>query len=78
MPTRPKGIESAAIERRDNADKRNTGLCVRYGKWTTTVVRSLTTPRVPGEVRGRLLFDSGGLCSQAHRLTVLQGTLTAI
>ena len=66
MPTHPKGTESAAHKRIDNTDISNTGLCVRYGKWTTTVVRSLTTPRVPGGVRGRLLFDSGGLCSQAQ------------
>jgi hypothetical protein len=48
MPTRPKGIESAAIERRDNADIRNVGHIVVGRPWTTKVVRGPTTYRVPG------------------------------
>ena len=46
--TRPKGIESAAIERRDNADIRNNSHSVVERSWTTTVVRGPTTYRVPG------------------------------
>lgn len=48
MPTRPKGIESAAHERRDNADIRNNSHSVVERPWTTTVVRGPTTPWVPG------------------------------
>ena len=48
MPTRPKGIESAAHERRDNADIRNNSHSVVERPWTTTVVRGPTTYRVPG------------------------------
>ena len=50
MPTRPKGIESAAHERRDNADICNNCHSVAERSWTTTVVRGPTTYRVPGGI----------------------------
>ena len=61
MPTRPKGIESAAIERGTDTSITTDGHSVVERPWTTMMVRGPTTPRVPGGVRGGPLFDSGGL-----------------
>ena len=66
MPTRPKGIESAAIERRDNTHIRNTGHSVVERSWTTTVVRSpLTGKRVWLPLEAGCPY-SGGLFGQAQ------------
>ena len=77
MPTRPKGKESAAIERRDDAHIRTDGHSVAGRKWTTTVVRSPLT----GERVWLLLeagcSNSGGRLGQAHSLTVISTTNTA-
>ena len=48
MPTRPKGIESAATERRVVVHILTDVHSVVGLPWTTTVVRGLTTYRVPG------------------------------
>ena len=72
MPTRPKGIESAAIERRDNTDIRNTGQSVVERPWTTTVVRSpLTGKRVWLPLEAGCPY-SGGLFGQALGMTVFR------
>ena len=77
MPTRPKGKESAAIERRDDAHIRTDGHSVVGRKWTTKVVRSPLT----GERVWLLLeagcSNSGGRLGQAQRITVFQRSYTA-
>lgn len=77
MPTRPKGIESAAHERSDDGDIRTYGLSGGCGKGTATAVRGARTRK-----RGAFLLtsaapDSGGLFGQAHSMTVFQRTDTA-
>ena len=81
--TRPKGIESAAIERRDNTYIRNTGHSVVERSWTTTVVRSpLTGKRVWLPLEAGCPY-SGGLFGQAQgkrsfeALTELLNIITA-
>ena len=48
MPTRPKGIESAAIERGGDIDIADNGPYVVVRGWTAKAVRGPTTYRVPG------------------------------
>ena len=75
--TRPKGIESAAIERRDNADKLNNIHSVVGRSWTTTVVRSpLTGKRAWLPLEAGCSY-SGGLFGQAHSPMVIRGTNAA-
>ena len=77
MPTRPKGIESAAHERGTDTHISTDGHSVGCGKGTATAVRGARTRK-----RGAFLLtsaapDSGGLFGQAQSLTVFQRTDTA-
>ena len=77
MPTRPKGIESAAHERRDNADIRNNSHSVVERPWTTTVVRGARMRERGAPLLTSAAHHSGGLFGQAHRITVVRGIYTA-
>ena len=48
MPTRPKGIESTAIERGGDVEVSDNGPYVVGREWTAKAVRGPTTYRVPG------------------------------
>lgn len=76
-PTRPKGIESAAHERRVVVHIRTDGHSVGCGKGTAKAVRGARMRK-----RGAFLLTSaalsrGGLFEQAHSLTVIRGINTA-
>ena len=83
MPTRPKGIESAAHERGTDVGIRTNLHYVVECIWTASAVRSPLTPRVPGGAIGGLLHHSGGLFGQAQgkrsfeALTELLNIITA-
>ena len=75
--TRPKGIESAAIERRVVAHIRTDGHSVVEHLWTTEVVRSTLTGKRAWLPLEAGCSNSGGLFGQAQGMTVLQRTYTA-
>ena len=66
MPTRPKGIESAAHERGTDIRIRTYRLNVVECPWTASAVRSPQMPRVPGGAIGGLPLSRGGLFGQAQ------------
>ena len=75
--TRPKGIESAAHERRVVVHIRTDGNSVECGKGTAKAVRGARMRK-----RGAFLLTSaalsrGGLFGQAHSLTGIRATDTA-
>ena len=72
MPTRPKGIESAAHERGTDIRIRTYRLNVVECPWTASAVRSPLMPRVPGGAIGGLLFSRSGLFGQALGMTVFR------
>lgn len=75
--TRPKGIESAAHERRVVAHIRTDGHCVVERPWTTKVVRSPLTGKRAWLPLEAGCSSSGGLFGQAQGITVLHRTYTA-
>ena len=77
MPTRPKGIESAAIERRMDSHINTDGHSVGCGKGTAKAVRGARTRKRGAFLLTSAASDSGGLFGQAHSLTVFQRTDTA-
>ena len=77
MPTRPKGIESAAHERGTDIRIRTYRLNVVGRPWTASAVRSPQMPRVPGGAISGLPLSRGGLFGQALPLTVIRCTYTA-
>ena len=72
MPTRPKGIESAAHERGTDIRIRTYRLNVVECPWTASAVRSPQMPRVPGGAISGLPFSRGGLFGQALGMTVFR------
>ena len=72
MPTRPKGIESAAIERGTNVGISTYRNNVVERSWTALAVRSPQMSRVPGGAIGGLLFSRGGLFGQAQGMKVFR------
>ena len=68
--TRPKGIESAAIERSGDVEVADNGPYVVGREWTAKAVRSpLTGKRAWLPLEAGCSY-SGGLFGQAHSLTV--------
>ena len=77
MPTRPKGIESAAIERGGDVEVFDTGPYVVGRGWTAKAVRSpLTGKRAWLPLEAGCSY-SGGLFGQAHTLPVIRDTNSA-
>ena len=72
MPTRPKGIESAAPERGMDVGIRTDLHNVVECPWTASAVRSPLMPRVPGGAIGGLPLSRGGLFGQALGMTVFR------
>ena len=75
--TRPKGIESAAIERRVVAHIRTDGHSEGCGKWTAKAVRGARMRKRGAFLLTSAAFSRGGLFGQAHSLTVIRGTYAA-
>ena len=75
--TRPKGIESAAHERRVVVHIRTDGHSVVEHPWTTRVVRSPLTGKRAWLPLEAGCSNSGGFFGQAQGMTVLQRTYTA-
>ena len=72
--TRPKGIESAAIERSGNVEVADNGPYVAGREWTAKAVRSPLTGKRAWLPLEASCFYSGGLFGQAQRITVIQRT----
>ena len=77
MPTRPKGIESAAIERRVVAHTHTDGRSVGCGKWTAKAVRGARMRERGASLLTSAAHNSGGLFGQAHSLPVIRDTKAA-
>lgn len=75
--TRPKGIESAAIERRVVVHIRTDVRSVGCGKWTAKAVRGARMRERGASLLTSAAHHSGGLFGQAHGITVISGTNTA-
>ena len=77
MPTRPKGIESAAHERSVVAHIYTYGLSVGCGKRTAKAVRGARMRERGASLLTSAAHNSGGLFGQAHSLTVIRDTNAA-
>ena len=83
MPTRPKGIESAAVERRVVVHIRTDGRSVGCGKWTAKAVRGARMRERGASLLTSAAHNSGGLFGQAQgkrfleALTELLNIITA-
>ena len=75
--TRPKGIESAAIERGWDVEVSDNGPYVAGRGWTAKAVRSPLTGKRAWLPLEAGCSNSGGLFGQAQGMTVLQRTYTA-
>ena len=74
MPTRPKGIESAAHERRVVVHIRTDGNSVECGKWTAKAVRGARMRERGASLLTNAVHNSGGLFGQAQGKTVPRST----
>lgn len=77
MPTRPKGIESAAPERRVVVHIRTDGHSVGCGKWTAKEVRGARMRERDASLLTSAAHHNGGLFGQAHSLPVIRDTKAA-
>ena len=73
MPTRPKGIESAAIERGKDVANITDGHSVGCCKWTAKAVRGARMRERGASLLTSAAFSRSGLFGQAHSLTVIRG-----
>ena len=77
MPTRPKGIESAAIERGGDVEVSDNGPYVVERGWTAKAVRGARMRERGASLLTSAAHNSGGLFGQAHSLTVIRDTNAA-
>ena len=77
MPTRPKGIESAAIERGGDIDIADNGPYVVVRGWTAKAVRSARMRERGASLLTSAAFSRGGLFGQALPLPVIRDTKAA-
>ena len=75
MPTRPKGIESAAIERRVVVHIRTDVRSVGCGKWTAKAVRGARMRERGASLLTSAAHHSGGLFGQALPLPVIRAAM---